>query len=160
MPHGVPTDEAVVAAFRAEYLLTGNAAKSARAVGIEPRTGQNLALKLVAEPQFARDCRALRDQELHESLTSRREVRRISLIRFKSKTGGIDVKRLGPGKNAPVTITDKRHEYGKLILDSEKNAISLARLDGEKSGEIPTQREIVINVKRMSDKGEPDGEAA
>jgi hypothetical protein len=50
------------------------------------------------------------------------------------------------GDGASVTIIDKRADYGKLVLDAEKNAHNLARLDAERSGEIAGSREVVISI--------------
>src|SRR5690348_13247634 len=111
MPAGVPTDEATVAAFRAHYLYSGNASQTARKLKIPMSTGREIAQKLAEEPGFVEERRVLRAIELEEHAAARREVRRISLIRFKSKTGGIDVKRFSSGEDHEnVTITDKRHE--------------------------------------------------
>jgi hypothetical protein len=129
MSKGIPTDEVVVAEFRAHYLYSGNAAKSARKVGIPERTGRELAMKLVEDPSFAVERRRLRAIEVEESIVARRKVRQVSLKRFLSKDGCIDVKRFG--EDGQVVITDKRHEYGKLVLEADKGAQNLEKLAGE-----------------------------
>lgn len=141
MAQGVPTDEAVVSAFRASYLFTRNASKSGREIGIPERTARKLALELADDADFAEACRRQRALDIEESAEARREVRRISLSRFKSKTGGIDVKSFG--EDGPVIVTDRRHEYGKLILDAEKNTHNLARLDAEKAGPVDASKHRV-----------------
>ncbi len=153
MAQGVPTDEAVFSRFRASYLFTKNAAKSAREVGIEERTARNLALRLVDDPEFSEACRRQRALDVEEHAEARRRVRDKSLERFESDDGGIDVKRLGADGDT-VVITDKRYEYGKLVLDADKGAQSLAKLDHEREPADAGPLEVVIKLKG---EGEPDG---
>ncbi len=127
MPPGVPTTAEVEAEFRAHYLYSGNATESAKAVNLPERTGRDLAKRLSADPSFAADRRALRARALDELVSMRMRVAQISLERFESSTGGVDVK----DYDGDVTITDKRHEYGKLVIESEKAAQHLAKLDPE-----------------------------
>jgi len=145
MPHGVPTELAVVEQFRAAYLYSGNASKCARDLGIAEQTGRELAKKLSAEPGFGEERRALRAQALEELVAMRQRMAEEASERFHSADGGIDVKRFA-GEAESVTITDKRHEYGKLVMDAEKNAQSLARFDAEKDGSVTPAREVVIRV--------------
>lgn len=154
MPAGTPTEESVVAEFRAHYLYSGNAAKSARKVGIPERTGRDLAMQLVEDPSFAADRRRLRAIEVEESIVARRKVREVSLKRFLSKTGGIDVKQFG--EDGPTVITDKRHEYGKLVLDADKGAQNLAKLDAESNPPEAAPLEVVIKLAK-DEKDPPDG---
>jgi predicted protein tyrosine phosphatase len=131
VPAGIETSPEIVAKFRAHYLYSGNAAESAREVNIPERTGRDIAERLTDDPSFAADRRRLRAIELEESIVARRRVRQKALERFESEDGGIDTKRLGLGEDATVVITDKRHEYGKLVLDADKGAQSLAKLDAD-----------------------------
>jgi hypothetical protein len=142
MAHGVPTDEDLKSKFRASYLFTGNASKSGREVGIPDRTARKLAQELVSDSEYAEHCRRQRALDIEEHAEARRAVRRISLKRFKSETGGIDVKQFGG--EGPVVVTDKRHEYGKLILDSEKNAQALARFEAERDGSLQSGGPVFI----------------
>jgi hypothetical protein len=145
MPQGVPTPEHQVAEFRAHYLYSGNASESARAVELDERTGRDLARRLVEDPEFTAARRQLRASALEELVASRMRVATKALERFESDTGGIDVREFG-GEDASVTITDKRADYGRLVLDAEKNAHNLAKFDAEKSGEIPAQGTVTIHV--------------
>jgi hypothetical protein len=146
--HGVPTDEATIAEFRAHYLYSGNAAESARHVGIPERTGREIATRLTEEPGFAEDRRKIRAMEVDESVAARRRIREKSVERFESETGGIETKRFGDGENGvTVVITDKRWEYGKLVLDAEKNALALFRVDAELKGDIKPEGNFTIVVR-------------
>lgn len=165
MPQGVPTPEDQLARFRAHYLYSGNASESARAVELPESTGRDLAQRLVDDPEFVAARRKLRAQEVDECVAARRRVRQTALERFESETGGIDVRQFG-GEDASVVITDKRHEYGKLVLDAEKNAHNLAKIDSDNSSDA-SPLEVTINVKTdrdtepapavPSEGGEPDG---
>jgi hypothetical protein len=146
MPAGVPTDEETVAEFRAHYLFSGNASESAKAVGIPERTGRDIAARLIEDSSFAEDRRRLRAIALDELVAMRMRIARGSLGRFEDEHGGIDVKTFGGDEGATVSITDKRHEYGKLVLEAEKNAQHLAKFEAEKSGEMKGDREVTIRV--------------
>jgi hypothetical protein len=150
---GQPVDEAVVSQFRASYLFTKNAAKSAREVGIPERTGRKLALELVNDPEFAEACRRQRALDVEEHAEARRRVRDVALRRFLSKTGGIDVKALG--QDGPVVITDRRHEYGKLVLDADKNAQSLAKIDADNAPTEVEPLEVVVRLAGEDDEKKP-----
>jgi hypothetical protein len=148
MPQGVPTDEATVAEFRAHYLYSGNASESAKAVGIPDRTGRDIASRLAEEPGFAEERRKLRTLALDELVAMRMRIAQRSLERFEDEFGGIDVKHFG-GDDGTVSITDKRHEYGKLVLDAEKNAQHLAKVEGSEGVTGGPQRiEVVLTDDR------------
>jgi phage terminase small subunit len=127
---GVPTPTDVEAEFRAHYLYSGNAAASARAVGIPTKTGQDIAQRLLDDPAFAEDRRRLRARALDELVALRMRVANKAAARM---LGTLPMpKHVSDGAN--VTIVDKRADYGRLVLDAEKNAQHLAKLDeGEKA---------------------------
>lgn len=157
MAQGVPTDEAKVAQFRAAYLYSGNASKCARDLEIPESTGRDLAQRLSEEPEFVETRRKLRAQALDELVSMRQRMAEIAAERFEDETGGIDVKTFGGDDKSTVVITDKRADYGKLVLDAEKNAHNLARLDAEKDGTVAPAREVVIRVKGPKDVSPPGG---
>ncbi len=52
-------------------------------------------------------------------------------------------------KGGSVTIIDKRPDYGKLVIDAEKNAHALAKVDGETGGDgagPQAPAKVTINV--------------
>jgi hypothetical protein len=156
MPAGTPTPEHLVAAFRASYLYSGNASASAREVGIEERTGRDLALTLVDDSSFAADRRKLRASALEELVAKRMRVVDKALERFE---GELPMPApAADGMAAPVVI-DKRADYGKLVLEAEKNAHALAKLDFDRDPDN-NQSEPLEVVVTLSDKGDakkPDG---
>jgi len=144
---GVPTDEATLAEFRARYLYSGNASKTARELNLPERTGRELAEKLSEDPEFAEARRKLRAQALEEHVAMRKRVADVALERFEDANGGIDVRQFGGEDNPSVTITDKRHEYGKLVLDAEKNAHNLAKLETEQRPGGGQPVEVHVHLK-------------
>lgn len=140
---GSQTPLDVVARFRAHYLYSGNASASAREVCIPESTGRDLAQAATADPEFVELRRRVCAQEFEESRMAVRRVREIALERLESATGGIEVKQYGEN----VTVTDKRHEYGKLVIEAEKNAHHRARFDAELSGQIRAPGDVTIVVR-------------
>lgn len=47
----------------------------------------------------------------------------------------------------PITVIDKRADYGKLVLDAEKNAHNLARFDAEVQGDVSPATSVTIRVQ-------------
>lgn len=146
MAQGVPTEESVIAEFRARYLYSGNASAVGRDLGLEERTARKIAERLEADPSFAEDGRKVRDRALHKHVAMRLSMCEVASDRFHSETGGIETKSFGGEDNQTVVITDKRWEYGKLVIDAEKNAHNLARFDAEKDGAVSRSGEVTIRI--------------
>jgi phage terminase small subunit len=139
MPAGVPTPEDVRAKFRAEYLISGNASASAKKVGISDRTGRELANVFAEEPEFAEERRRLRAGYLAELESMRMKAARLALKRARKKSG--DEYSFGDGG----TVIDKRPEYLKIVLDAEKNAHALAKVEQPSDGSQKT--EVHVHLK-------------
>ncbi len=141
--HGEPTPEVTVAEFRAHYLLSGNAAKSARKVGIPVRTGQEIATRLSKDPTFAQERADLRARYLDELVAMRMQMARLAVTRASKKQA--DEYPTGQGS----TVIDKRPEWAKVVLDAEKNAHALAKAEREPGGEGDAPQapaKVTINV--------------
>lgn len=152
MPAGVETSPEVVAEFRAHYLYSGNAAESARAVDIPERTGRDIARQLVNDPDFAADRRLLRSAALEELIAMRMRVSQRALERFEA-----DLEMPEVSEEGTVTVIDKRADYGKLVLDAEKNAHNLAKLEGD--GEEPAVGSTEVHIHlagELDDHEKPD----
>lgn len=148
MPQGVPTPVDTVARFRASYLYSGNAATSAREVGIPESTGRDLARDLSADSEFVATRRKLRDQYLDDLVACRMRVVGVAMERFE---GDLPIPEVGEG--GMITVIDKRADYGKLVLDAEKNAHNLAKLDsGADEGPTGTT-EVHIHLAADDDDG-------
>jgi hypothetical protein len=140
MARGEPHDQETRAKFRAHYLYSGNAARSAKELGIPERTGQQWAESLGEEPAFAEDRRKLRARSLDELVAMRMNVARTAWERYEHDEANVEQF----GEN--VTVIDKRQDYGKLILDAEKNAHNLAKIDAGNGGDESKPTEVNIRV--------------
>ncbi len=138
------TDAATLQEFRADYIYTGNASKSGKKLGINDRTARQIAQNLSADPGFAAERRALRAQYLDDLVAMRMRVANKAVERFLAGAPEVNA-----ADGAMITIIDKRPDYGKVVLDAEKNAQNLARLDAERSGEIVPDREVTIVVTAL-----------
>ena len=143
--YGVPVTDEKLAEFRAKFLYSGNASASGRELDIPERTARQIAAKLEEDESFAEERRALRARVLDRHVAMRLRVSEKALERFEDDDHGIDVKKFGEG--GPVQITDKRADYGKLVLEAEKNAQALSRFDAKKTGTMPESGPaVVINM--------------
>jgi hypothetical protein len=147
MARGSKTSAHKLAQFRAHYLYSGNAAEAARAVKLAESTGRDLAVKLSTTKSFVEARRKLRDQYLDELVAGRMRVVRTALERFESDLEMPEPVEGGP----PVTIIDKRADYGQLVLVAEKNAHALARFDAEVKGEVQPIGSVIIKVSGPAD---------
>jgi phage terminase small subunit len=148
MPTGVDTSPEQVAEFRAHYLYSGNASESARKVGIPERTGRDLAQSLIDDPDFAADRRRLRDTSLQELVAMRGRVARRALRRFEAKAPAAIITATGA-----VVPQDKRADFGKLVLEAEKNAHALAKVESGGNDERPGTTEVHIHLAADDDDG-------
>lgn len=146
MPRGVETSPEKVAAFRAAYLLSGNAYGAAREVGLPETTGAQIARALRADPEFIAERRALRDTYLDELVEMRMAVARRALERFEKEE--LDTTAYGDN----VTVIDKRYEYGKLVHDAEKCAHNLAKLESGNQDEAAPAK---VTVEIVQPNGAP-----
>jgi phage terminase small subunit len=132
MTQGSRTPEATRAAFRAHYLYSGVAAQSARHVGIPESTGADLARELSKEPDFVEARRELRVQYLDEHVAMRMRVAQKALERFEGDLMPSDF--VGGEEN--ITIIDKRADYGKLVIEAEKVAHNLAKIESDSRQQV------------------------
>jgi phage terminase small subunit len=138
MPTGIETSPETIAEFRAHYLYSGNASESARAVGLPDRTGRDIAARLAEDTSFAADRRRLRDTALDELVAMRMRVARVALERFEAPAPAPLV-----GANGEIPQMDRRPDFGKLVMDAEKNAQALAKIENPEPDK-PT--EVTIRV--------------
>ena len=137
----VPTDEAILAKFRASYLYTRNASKSARDCEIPESTGRDLAKRLAEEKDFGEARRALRTRALDDLVAMRQRVCEVAAERFEEALDMPEV--VGDGN---VTVIDKRPDYAKVVLDGEKNAQHLAKIDAENGAGSKKLEGVTITI--------------
>lgn len=122
MPAGIKTPQNIRDEFRALYLVGGSIPQAARDIGIPERTAYDLGWELEKEESFTKDRRLLQAQALERAISRRERMAEISMDRFEN--GSVDEQEFGDN----VTIVDKRPDYGRLIVDAEKNAHHLAKI--------------------------------
>lgn len=138
-----PHSEETRAEFRAHYLFSGNASESARHVKVPERTGNEWAKALSADESFVADRRALQTRALSELVAMRMRVARKSLERHEE-----------PSFEGEI---DKRPDYGKLVIEAEKAAHNLAKIENE-SARPDESGDFVVNVYGPGQEPEkPDG---
>ena len=123
MPQGVPIDEDTVARFEALYLLSGNAAACGRKLGISASTAAGIAARLSKDPLFKKAREELRAQYLDELVMQRQRIAHLAATRAMRKTADTYEGITGP------TVVDNRPAYMRIVLDAEKNAHALAKLE-------------------------------
>jgi hypothetical protein len=141
MTRGAETPEDLRLKFRAEYLISGNAADAARKTGIPESTGRDIAKELNVSVDFVEDRRVLRASYLEECVNLRMKMVRKAFKRFDDDT---------PPEPGEI---DKRPDYGRLVTDAEKNAHNLAKIERENEGTGPANTEVHIHLTK--DDGEP-----
>jgi hypothetical protein len=139
---GSRTDEDKRAEFRARYLYSGNASKSAREVGIGEWVGRKIARELDEAPDFTEELQALHAHAMRKHITLRMRVAEVAADKFEEEL--VVPEHVAAG--ASVTIIDKRPDYGRLVLESEKNAQNWARFQAERSGEVTGSRDVIISI--------------
>lgn len=135
MTRGLPTDQAKIDEFRALYLVGGSICGSAEKVGIPQRTAYDIAGRLEEDPSFARDREKLQTGALKRLVAMRMRVAEVAQDRFEN--GSVDEKTYGED----VTIVDKRPDYGRLVIEAERNAQHLSKLENG-----PSDRGGPVNV--------------
>jgi hypothetical protein len=152
MTRGVKTPEEVKERFRAEYLYSGNASATARRCGIGEQTGRELAQELSVTPEFVEARRLLRARAMDEAERSVMGIVTVAERRFRGRGPQIPENAVGP-----VTIIDRRADYGKLVIDAHRSLVGRCRLDAERGGEIASSRDVTINVKLTPDDAPSSG---
>lgn len=129
MAQGVKTPEDVLAQFRAEYLISGNASECARKVGIAESTGRDIATELNADEAFGEARRALRAQYLDECVNARMVVMRKAKERALAEEADVYHSEQG------ITVVDNRPKWADVVLVAEKNAHALAKIESGNGNE-------------------------
>jgi hypothetical protein len=142
MTQGVPTEESVVAEFRARYLYSRNASKIGRELNIGDRTARRLAEECEADKEFADAVRNIRVRAVDRLLGLAVSVAETAHSRYLDDLP----MPTNVAEGASVTVIDKRSEDGKLVLEAAKHAANLAKFDKESSsgGDKPRRLEIIL----------------
>ena len=143
MTAGSRTEEHTIAEFRAHYLLTGNASKSARSVGISERTGRQLATEAHDDLEFAEACRKSRARALSD-------VARILVRNVERADDAIESTYQGE-----VQTT---WQAARFIADAHKSLVAAEKLDAERKGEISGAALVIVTTGEVAEPSQ-DGDA-
>lgn len=152
MPHGVRTPEEQELEFRKHYLVTGNASGSARAVGLPITTGQDLATRALADPEFVRAREEMRARVLPDAermLISGLEIAMERLATEAPTPKELAALALEYGLKS-ASYQDPRPAYFRGMSAAVAALTGQRRLDAEKNGEI-TGRAVVIEISGPED---------
>jgi hypothetical protein len=155
MAQGVPTDESVIAEFRARYLYSRNASKIGRELNLGERTARRLAEECEADREFAEAVRNLRVRAVDRLLGLAVSVAETAHGRYLDDLPMPE----NVAEGANVTIVDKRADDGKLVLDAAKHAANLAKFDAESQRQAdPESRKFEFVLTDRSEPEKPSGE--
>ena len=155
MAHGVPTPEATELEFRKHYLVTGNVAGSAKAVGLPPSTGYELRNRALEDPGFVEARRRLRERL--EPDAEQMAVSAMQLCMERLNKEPPDPARLAELGVAKVSVQDAGPQYAASLAKLYQAIIHGRRFEGERDGTIAPEREVTIRVL-PTEKTEPSGE--
>lgn len=140
---GVPTPDDKYLDFCKHYLVTGNASAAARAVGLSPFTGSELAKKARREPWFTEARKDLREGVLDDAERILVSGLEIGLERLNKEPPSLhEMADLG-GK---VHYQDSGAQYLRSIAAAVDVIHKLRRFEAERDGEIRSPGEVTINV--------------
>lgn len=153
MPSGSKTPEDVELEFRKHYLVTGNVAGSAKAVGLPVSTGYELRNRALDDPEFVEARKRLRDKvepdaeqmavcamQLCMERLNRDPDETIDRLMALAASGGDG---RGGGK---VSFQDPGPQYAASLAKLFQAVIGGRKFEAEKSGEIKGEREVTIRV--------------
>lgn len=141
---GSNTPDATVAKFRKEYLRTGNARASARAVGLPETTGQDLAKDANKDADFVRARAELLSHGISEVESMLVECARIAAQRImKEAPEAEDIARIiGEYDLKSLNYHDPRPAYFSGLVNAHRTLVTKSKLDDE--DQRPAQ--VVVNV--------------
>lgn len=142
---GSPTPADKELEFRKHYLVTGNVAASAKAVGLPATTGYDLAKRANDDPEFV-DARA----RIHAQAMQDAEVMvlaglQIGLERLNKEPP--DLERLSSLGAAKVSVQDPGPNYLRGIVAGYEAITRNRRLAAELKGDIKPEGGVTITVR-------------
>ena len=158
MAQGSPTPLAVELEFRAHYLVSGNIRAAARQAKIPATTGQELATRAQADPEFVQARAAMYARVLPDAermLVGGMEIAADRLEEGPEKLASD----LGDGATR-VTIQDAGPAYLRALADSTK-VLALIRKSSEGAGDAkPVEVHVHLKPAKKSDPEPDDGAAS
>jgi hypothetical protein len=147
MAHGVPTPEATEIEFRKHYLVTGNVAGSAKAVGLPVSTGYELRNRALDDPVFvqARD----RIRAKLEPDAEQMAVCAMQLCMERLNTDPDDRMArlmLAAGDGGRVQFQDPGPQYAASFAKIYTAVIGAKKFEAERDGVIQSPGTVTVNV--------------
>lgn len=157
MPAGVPTPTDVEITFRTHYLRTGNIRASARQAKIPETTGQDLATRAQADPEFVQARAAMYARALPDA--ERMLIGGMEIAADRLEAGPESILSDIPGGAQKVTVQDPGPAYLRAIADGVK-VLTLVRKVQEPTDALPDEVTVrIIHAGAPKDDG-GDPEAA
>ncbi|UOF77381.1 DNA binding domain binding domain [Caudoviricetes sp.] len=145
---GSKVSDEVEVEFREHYLATGNATAAARAVGLSPRTGIDLAKRANADEEFAQARREMYARALPDGEAMLFAGMQVALERLNKGPEEVIAKlaMLG-GEVAKVSYQDPGAQYLRSLAAAVDVIAKIRKLDAEKNGDIgqPSTVNIVVS---------------
>jgi hypothetical protein len=145
MTQGVPTPEATELEFRKHYLVTGNVAGSAKAVGLPPSTGYELRNRALDDPAFIEARRRLRERLEPDAEQMAVAAMQLCMERLNKDPDERLQMMLAAGAEK-VNFQDSGAQYAASLAKLFQAILQGRRFEGERDGSIAPQREVTIRV--------------
>lgn len=151
MTRGVRTPEDEELEFRKHYLVTGNVAGSAKAVGIPVNTGYELRDRALNDPAFvqARDrirARLEPDAEQMAVCAMQLCMERLNV----DPDARLEKMLAAAGDGGRVQFQDPGPQYAASFAKLYQAIIGARRFEAEKSGDIAPEREVVLKFEAIT----------
>lgn len=151
---GVPTPEAVELEWRKHYLVTGNVAGAAKAVGLPPPTGYELRNRAHDDPAFMEARRKLREQVLPDAEQMAVAAMQICMERLNADP--VDIERLIALGSGKIHIQDAGPQYA-ASLAKLMQAITQGRRQDSHNNQSNGPIEVHVHLSDEPD-DEPEGD--
>ncbi len=149
MTQGVPTSEKQKLAFAEAYMRLRIASVAAREVGLEERTGRNLAKELEGDPTFSAAFRSHRERVMEKATDACISMMDLAVER---------AHRFEPVLLDAGGYSDVGSSYAKTVADIGRTVEKLDRQRREVEGTLQGATSVQIQILGPGDDGEDDEE--
>lgn len=144
--HGSRTPEEQEREFRKHYIVTGNVAASARAVGLPVSTGYEARNRALDDPEFVKARDRIRERFEPEVEQMAVCALQICMERLSASDERLDKLLTAAEGASRVSMQDPGPAYAASFAKVWQALVGAKRLTAEKSGEIIAERSVVIKV--------------
>lgn len=152
MAQGVPTPEVTELEFRKHYLVTGNVAGSAKAVGLPISTGYELRNRALEDPDFVRAREALRAKV--EADAEQMAVAAMQICMERLNDNPVDrVEALADkltaanAQSARISFQDPGPQYAASLAKLIQATVGVRKYEAERDGVIQTPGTVTVNLQ-------------